>query len=448
MSAIVGSARLERTTFTTSRLMEFCTRQELTLQTGHPVEQWPLVILKELVDNALDSCEEAETAPDIGITVADDCISISDNGRGFPLTTLDGVLDFSVRVSSREAYVAPDRGAQGNALKTLFALPFVLDGKEGRVRIESQGEAHDVAFGVDQIRQQPMVRRNTMPSIVKNGTHVKVWWPRSACSYLTDAKQRFLQMAEDYSWLNPHLRIAGQWDDDPLFDVSATVLDWAKWRPSDPTSAHWYTLERFERLVAAYVKHDLDHSRERTVREFVSEFRGFSGSAKQSQVLKATGLARATLSGLVRDDRIDPQKVAALLKAMQAGSQPVKPAALGIIGKEHLARRFTAAGAKPKSFDYRKVVGVTDGLPWVVETAFAWAPKIKTRRIITGVNWSPGINNPFRQLGRIGESLDTILAQQRATSNEPVIFFMHLACPQVGFTDRGKSAVVLPESPR
>jgi hypothetical protein len=85
-------------------------------------------------------------------------------------------------------------------------------------------------------------------------------------------------------------------------------------------------------------------------------------------------------------------------------------------------------------------------LPWVVETAFAWAPDLDTRRIITGVNWSPGINNPFRQLGRIGQSLDTILAQQRATSDEPVIFFMHVVCPQVGFTDRGKSAVVLPES--
>ncbi|HEY1432719.1 MAG TPA: hypothetical protein VGF39_14005 [Stellaceae bacterium] len=446
MSAIPAAARLERTTFTTSRLMEFCTRQELTLQTGHPVEQWPLVILKELVDNALDSCEDTGTAPDIGVTVADDCISISDNGRGFPLATLDGVLDFSVRVSSREAYVAPDRGAQGNALKTLFALPFVLDCQAGHVRIESHAAAHDVLFGVDRIRQQPVVRRETMPSIVKNGTHVTVWWPGSACSYLTDAKQRFLQMAEDFSWLNPHLRITGQWDDDPPFDVSATATDWTKWGPSDPTSAHWYSVERFERLIAAYIKHDLDHRSERTVREFVSEFRGFSGSAKQSQILKATGLSRASLSGLVHGDRVDRQKVAALLEAMQAGSQPVKPAALGVIGREHLEQRFTAAGAEPKSFDYRKVVGVTDGLPWVVETAFAYAPKLGTRRIITGVNWSPGINNPFRQLGRLGESLDTILAQQRATSDEPVIFFMHVVCSHVDFTDRGKSAVVLPES--
>ena len=32
-------------------------------QTGHDVLEWPLVVLKELVDNALDAAEEAEIAP-------------------------------------------------------------------------------------------------------------------------------------------------------------------------------------------------------------------------------------------------------------------------------------------------------------------------------------------------------------------------------------------------
>jgi hypothetical protein len=44
------SARLNRDVFTTSRLLEFCSQKELVLQTGHPVEQWPLVVLKELMD--------------------------------------------------------------------------------------------------------------------------------------------------------------------------------------------------------------------------------------------------------------------------------------------------------------------------------------------------------------------------------------------------------------
>jgi DNA topoisomerase VI subunit B len=56
---------LVRLVFKTSRLAEFCSQKELVNQTGHSVEAWPLVILKELVDNALDAAEEAEIAPAI-----------------------------------------------------------------------------------------------------------------------------------------------------------------------------------------------------------------------------------------------------------------------------------------------------------------------------------------------------------------------------------------------
>ena len=52
-------ATLDRTTFETSRLLDFCSEKELTAQTGHEPDKWPLVILKELTDNALDGCEEA-----------------------------------------------------------------------------------------------------------------------------------------------------------------------------------------------------------------------------------------------------------------------------------------------------------------------------------------------------------------------------------------------------
>jgi DNA topoisomerase VI subunit B len=54
--------KLTRVAFRVSRLMEFCTKRELQNQTGHSVHDWPLVALKELMDNALDACEEAEIA--------------------------------------------------------------------------------------------------------------------------------------------------------------------------------------------------------------------------------------------------------------------------------------------------------------------------------------------------------------------------------------------------
>jgi hypothetical protein len=113
------------------------------------------------------------------------------------------ILDFAVRVSSREAYVSPTRGAQGNAMKTIVAMAFALDGTEGRTMIESRGVAHRITFKVDQVRQVPRVDHVREPSSVRNGTRIVVQWPVCASSKLDRAGPQFLQMAEDYGWLNP-----------------------------------------------------------------------------------------------------------------------------------------------------------------------------------------------------------------------------------------------------
>ena len=65
----------------------------------------------------------------------------------------------------------------------------------------------------------------------------------------------------------------------------------------------------------------------------------------------------------------------------------------------------------------------------------------KVRRIVTGVNWSPGIVNPFRQLG--GRSLDSFLGDLMVQADDPVFLAIHYVCPRVQYTDRGKSALVL-----
>jgi hypothetical protein len=78
----------------------------------------------------------------------------------------------------------------------------------------------------------------------------------------------------------------------------------------------------------------------------------------------------------------------------------------------------------------------------VQEVAFGYRPKHK-RRLITGVNWSPGLGDPFRQLGPAGTSLSSLLERLYAGPSDPVVFLLHVACPRVEYTDRGKSAVVV-----
>lgn len=439
--AVTGTGKLERTTFRTSRALEFCSRKELVAQTGHDPDEWPLVIAKELIDNGLDACEEAGVAPQIIVNVGKRGIVITDNGPGVTTETLDAVMDYTVRASSREAYVAPDRGAQGNALKTVLAMPFALDGERGRVDIVAHGQRHKITFEVDTIRQRPELSRVAQPAIVRNGTRVKVWWPQSACSQLQDSEDEFLQLVSRFALLNPHATLEVRWFGERT-RFEATATDWHKWRPSDPTCPAWYSQEDFDRNVSAYIADDKDRGTDRSVREFISEFRGLAGTRKQKQVLEATGLARTKLSALANGRNLRRGVTTNLLEAMKANSKPVKPAALGTIGREHVTKRFDQLGCDLETFEYRKVPEVDgDGLPFVAEVAFAWCPTAEERCLITGVNWSGAIGNPFRKLNE--HSLDGILEEQRAGPWEPVVLMVHLVTPRARYTDRGKSAIVV-----
>src|SRR5262252_6321824 len=162
--------KLTRVAFRVSRLMEFCSLKELQNQTGHAFYDWPLVVLKELFDNALDACEEAEVAPVIEVIVGPGFISIADNAEGFPADIIAVILDYTVRVSSREAYVSPTRGAQGNALKTIVAMPFALDGKSGTTLITGRGVGHSIVFRVDRLKQRPDIEHQRRDDPTAKGT--------------------------------------------------------------------------------------------------------------------------------------------------------------------------------------------------------------------------------------------------------------------------------------
>ena len=60
-----------RETFTISRRLEFFSESELEKQISYLRSNWPTVIVAELVDNALDRCEEIGRLPEISVTVTE-----------------------------------------------------------------------------------------------------------------------------------------------------------------------------------------------------------------------------------------------------------------------------------------------------------------------------------------------------------------------------------------
>jgi hypothetical protein len=113
--------------------------------------------------------------------------------------------------------------------------------------------------------------------------------------------------------------------------------------------------------------------------------------------------------------------------------QPAEPA----IGHDHLKRAFAKYGARLESFKYHKTVGVTDGVPWLLETAFAWCPKFNGRVLVTGCNWTPSLGETF-------DGLDAELAELWVRDDDPVMVAVHLVYPAATFTDKGKTELALP----
>ncbi len=434
---------LERTVFEVNRELEFFSEKELQMQIGHGREWWPVALLKELVDNGLDACETANVAPRIEVVVEPDSFSVRDNGPGLPAETLTRSLDYLVRVSDKNYYVSPTRGQMGNALKVVWAAPFVAHG-EGRVEVWSRGLHHVVEVSLDRLAGRPViVHRAEEDGFVKNGTFVQVNWPGSASSLLHPSDSTFYnptppptvgELVENYAAFNPHsvFVLGGT-------TYEATATDWRKWLPGDPTSPHWYTKETLRDLIAAYVTAERGDGRaRRTVREFVSEFRGLSSTGKQKQVV--ADLSGVYLCDLVRDGDIDMALVERLLADMQAVSRPPKPALLGVVGEEHIKSWMVRyAGIAEESVRYHKALGEDGGLPYVVEVAFGVRKGDEfesSRHIITGLNWSPTLGIPVPML-------QTVLGQMRVDPHDPVTVVVHLARPRFEFVDRGKTKLQL-----
>jgi DNA topoisomerase VI subunit B len=174
------SAALQREVFTTSRLAEFCTRSELQKQTGHSAYAWPVYVVRELLDNAIDAAEEAGIAPAVEIDIGSDRITVTDNGPGIAVDTVKRLLDLSSRTSGRAHYVSPTRGAQGQALSTILVMPHALDPDGGcGVIIESQGITHRIAVHVNKLTKAPQPIHHVSDGPVKSGTRTTVEWPQS-----------------------------------------------------------------------------------------------------------------------------------------------------------------------------------------------------------------------------------------------------------------------------
>jgi len=456
--------KLNRTTFITSRELEYFSSKELSRELGSSSIKWPLVLTKELIDNALDACETSEIAPEITVRLDGTRVSVADNGPGLPKKTLKASLDYNSRTSDKAHYVSPTRGQIGNALKCLWAGPFVYNGEygndeRGSVTVTTPLYSCEISVSVDKIKQKPKLTPVWLDrELVKSGTLIEIEW-KTVAGYIpveiadfyksdeeedendeeiedeeTPEPRTFSDevqfLLESYATFNPHASFLLCRHGQTVAIGEALLPGWNKWRTDYPTSPHWYDAEDLRTLIAGYVSNAKGTM---TVREFVTEFRGITGSTKPKVVLAAANLSGQCLNDLISNDEIDMDKTESLLKAMQEASRPVKAAMMGLIGEETLSRRLSEIdGAVSEGIQYVKVPS-EDARPTLIEVVFGVRRDDNGRRIRFGLNCSPAFECPVQGLEsflQYGLSIDP---------DAPISMAVHIMRPALEFTSRAKS---------
>ena len=434
---------LNRILAVTPRAAEYFSVKELQAQTGQAESSFSSVVLKELVDNGIDAAEAANKLPVIEIRVDhqgdNHVITVHDNGPGLLSKTLESILDFNVRASTNSAYRAPTRGLQGNAIKTILGIPFAM-GTDEPVVLESNGRRHSIRTWIDP-SGHVRIDHQIESSDVTTGTRFTVTLPAAGQTFNPN------YWAAAFSTLNPHVTVKNDVFENGTYRAkrSANFLGtadfsngWRKYVPGDLTAPAWYAPEDMQKLVYAHINAD----RDLTLREFVRQFRGLTSTGKQKSIAEQFPDI-SSLSGFEKT----PDEVTRLLTVMQFVATPPKPSVLGCVGADHFRASFERHGLKEDRFWYKKVDGLVDGIPFVVEAALAVAYDGK---LYHGINFSPCFSDPIADTRIPGKKVSATGLRSylynahcdpfpNVNQSDELIIVFHIVCPSLQFLDRGKT---------
>lgn len=109
---------------------DYFTVSGLQKRTSTTKDKWWLVILKELIDNALDATERTEGADKrVFISHTETSVGIFDNGDGLSTADIELIFNFQNYASHNTHIITPSRGKQGNGLKCIIGICHALDYK-------------------------------------------------------------------------------------------------------------------------------------------------------------------------------------------------------------------------------------------------------------------------------------------------------------------------------
>jgi len=432
-----GDFSTSRSILSRSLISDYFSITQLPRKLGAEIDSLPLALIKELVENSLDACEEEGIKPEIKVAVQkiDDylVLRVEDNGPGLRSEAVEKIIDFSRFHSSRHFYKYPTRGAFGNAYKCIIASHYVVADElgippiENPLRIISRGFEYDVGFNRENERATVKTFKSNVSTV---GTIVSLKLPILKPDWLKS--EQYVDLIENFSTFNPHSTfIVTTPNDGKGLQYVATSPTLAIKEVRE--SIHWFSLSEFQARVEAEIQSKDSNYK---VPDFIQQFRGFSDKSPNLPVKHLHELHGD--SSLIRE----------LYTWMRMESEPPKPALLDkyVLGRTHFTRlgatKYASKELNPR-FEGGDVY-----VPSIVEVAI-FTEEVSERQVVVAINRSPKVESPFRRtvFGVVrltgSQSIESILESNGIRRDSPVRVVIHVVCPNLQYRDDGKTILNL-----
>lgn len=421
---------------------EFFTKNRHLLGFDNPAKAL-LTTVKEAVDNALDACEEAGILPDIDVAITqvngDDRyrVSVRDNGPGIvkaQIAKIFGKLLYGSKFHSfRQA-----RGQQGIGISAAGMYGQLTTGRPMTIvsRTGKGKPAYRVTLRIDTQKNQPeTLSDEQIEWEFDHGTQVEI---ELAAVYRrgTRSVEEYLQQV---AIANPHARItyrppAGQGDAVVYERVTEELPPEAK-----AMKPHPYGVE-----LGMLLKMLLS-TKSRTVRAaLVQDFSRVSPRVAE-EICAVAGIKPET-----RANRLAPEEVEALHKAMQQVKILAPPTACVVPIGEDLLRRGLESRFRGEFFtSATRPPAVYRGNPFVVEVGLAYGGDIPAEEPCEVMRFANRVPLQYQKGAcAITEAVTDVawrnygLQQPRGSLPiAPMVLAVHVASVWVPFTSESKEAI-------
>jgi len=455
----------ERRMLGRTELSKYINPQVLPQQTGCDLSDLDDFILKELVDNALDACDETST-PTVDIVFDTDqflTLTVKDNGIGLTQDRVEKIMDFNKSYSTKSYYKYPTRGALGNALKCVIGAPYALCKTQNLphisdpFKIVSHGKEHNIQLKVNESEESfkpEMTIREIEP---KTGSEISVTLP--IYNNIFGWNSDYQRLIRGYALFDPDIDISltlrhARESDSPII-IRYHPIEKASKKFSGTSSIHWYSDAEFKELIRATILDIKSGGKNETVKQFITGFRGLSSDRLATKIIREINRQQFDIR-LLKDLEDKDELILQLYEAMKKYSKEPSSSVLGEIGKTQLYHRIDQIYGilDPRWFNYKKRRRIFkyDGAstPYVLEVAVA-AVKTNIVQIHMGINHSPCLGNPFSETNLFWKDsqgkdqqtygIGSFLEKYDISPQTPIVLVVHLICPSVKYKSYGKSEI-------